>query len=146
MSCWKAFCATSSKKLTAFPRNPLIADICYKAGYIDSWGRGVEKITTACKNAGLPEPIIEERTGGVAVELLKSPTSETLGNQLGNQLGNTKERILAEMKTNPKVSGAQLAELLKISTTAVEKNIRQLREDGLIKRVGGTRGHWEIKE
>jgi len=124
----------------------LIADICYKAGYIDSWGRGVEKITTACKNAGLPEPIIEERTGGVAVKLLKSPTSETLGNQLGNQLVNTKERILAEMKTNPKVSGAQLAELLEISTTAVEKNIRQLREDGFIKRVGGTRGHWEIKE
>jgi len=124
----------------------LIADICYKAGYIDSWGRGVEKITTACKNAGLPEPIIEERTGGVAVKLLKSPTSETLGNQLGNQLVNTKEWILAEMKTNPKVSGAQLAELLEISTTAVEKNIRQLREDGFIKRVGGTRGHWEIKE
>ena len=124
----------------------MIADICYKAGYIDSWGRGVEKITTACKNAGLPEPIIEERTGGVAVKLLKSPTSETLGNQLGNQLVNTKERILAEMKTNPKVSGAQLAELLEISTTAVEKNIRQLREDGFIKRVGGTRGHWEIKE
>jgi ATP-dependent DNA helicase RecG len=69
-----------------------------------------------------------------------------LGNQLGNQLGNTKELILAEMKTNPKISGAQLAELLDISTTAVEKNIKQLREDGLVKRVGGTRGHWEVIE
>jgi ATP-dependent DNA helicase RecG len=65
---------------------------------------------------------------------------------LGNQLGNTKELILAEMKTNPKISGAQLAELLDISTTAVEKNIKQLREDGLVKRVGGTRGHWEAIE
>lgn len=31
------------------PRNPLIAEVCYRAGYIDSWGRGVEKITDACR-------------------------------------------------------------------------------------------------
>jgi ATP-dependent DNA helicase RecG len=69
-----------------------------------------------------------------------------LGNQLGNQLGNTKERILTEMKANPKISGSQLAEILDISTTAVEKNIKQLREEGLILRIGGTRGHWEVNE
>ncbi len=57
----------------SFPRNPLIADVCYKAGYIDSWGRGVEKITEACEQAGLPAPIFEERHGGVAVELVKTP-------------------------------------------------------------------------
>lgn len=111
-----------------------------------SWGRGIEKITDACKAVGLPRPIIEENSGGVVVELLKAPVSEGLGNQLGNQLGNTKERILAEMISNPKVSGTQLAELLSISTTAVEKNIKQLREEGLIKRVGGTRGYWKVKE
>jgi ATP-dependent DNA helicase RecG len=115
-------------------------------GYIDSWGRGIEKITDACKQAGLPEPIIDENSGGIAIELLKAPASKELGNRLGNRLGNTKERILAEMKANPKISGTQLAELLDISTTAVEKNIKQLREDGLINRVGGTRGHWELKE
>ncbi|MBF0220320.1 MAG: hypothetical protein HQL49_12455, partial [Gammaproteobacteria bacterium] len=36
------------------------AEVCYRVGYIDSWGRGIEKITDACKAAGLPEPIIEE--------------------------------------------------------------------------------------
>ena len=81
-----------------------------------------------------------------AKKLLKAPVSEELGNQLGNQLGNTKERILIEMKANPKISGIQLAELLDISTTAVEKNIKQLRDNGMISRVGGTRGHWEVKE
>jgi ATP-dependent DNA helicase RecG len=50
------------------------------------------------------------------------------------------------MKSNPKVSGVQLAEILEISTTAVEKNIKQLRDDGLIKRIGGTRGHWTVIE
>ena len=29
------------------PRNPLIADVCFKGGYIDSWGRGTLKIINA---------------------------------------------------------------------------------------------------
>ncbi len=41
----------------SIPRNPLIAEVCYKAGYIDSWGRGVEKISEACKAAGLAAPV-----------------------------------------------------------------------------------------
>ncbi len=130
----------------SIPRNPLIAEVCYRVGYIDSWGRGIEKITDACKQAGLPDPIIVERTGGIAVELIKPQAGSQSSGQLGNQLGNTKERILAEMKSNPKISGVKLAEILEISTTAIEKNIKQLRDNGLIKRIGGTRGHWEIKE
>ena len=130
----------------SIPRNPLIAEVCYRVGYIDSWGRGISKITDACKNAGLPAPLISERTGGIVVELQKTKVSQKLGNQLGNQLGNTKEKIITAMKLNPKVSGVQLSELLKISTTAVEKNIKQLREEGFIRRVGGTRGYWEVME
>jgi predicted HTH transcriptional regulator len=29
-----------------------------KLGYIDSWGRGTIKIIEACKEAGLPEPVL----------------------------------------------------------------------------------------
>ena len=61
----------------SIPRNPLIADVCYKAGYIDSWGRGIGKIIEACQELGLPKPLIEERFGGVAVELFKQQNLET---------------------------------------------------------------------
>lgn len=50
-------------------RNPLIADVCFKAGYIDSWGRGTIKIYEACKAAGLPEPEITVLDGGILVTL-----------------------------------------------------------------------------
>jgi ATP-dependent DNA helicase RecG len=53
-------------------RNPLIAEVCYKAGYIDSWGRGVEKIMDACKKAELPPPEFQERSGGFVVTLNKT--------------------------------------------------------------------------
>jgi len=47
------------------PRNPLIATACFKAGYIDAWGRGIEKMTRACAEASLPPPTFEANSGGV---------------------------------------------------------------------------------
>ena len=43
----------------SYPRNPLIAGACFKATLIDSWGSGISKIMTACKNEGLPDPSFE---------------------------------------------------------------------------------------
>ncbi len=54
------------------PRNPLIADVCFKGGYIDSWGRGTLKIINACREAELPEPSITEQFGGMLVEIFKN--------------------------------------------------------------------------
>jgi predicted HTH transcriptional regulator len=31
----------------------------FRSGMIESWGRGIEKITEACQNAGKPAPVIE---------------------------------------------------------------------------------------
>ena len=58
------------------PRNPLIADICFKAGYIDSWGRGIQKITDACTDAHLPNPKFEDAFGGVLVTLTPQAAGE----------------------------------------------------------------------
>lgn len=51
------------------PRNPIIANACFLAGYIDTWGRGTLKIINSCKEAGLPEPEIKEMNGGVEVTI-----------------------------------------------------------------------------
>jgi predicted HTH transcriptional regulator len=38
------------------PFNPLIADAFFRAGYIESWGRGIEKINRACREHGISAP------------------------------------------------------------------------------------------
>ena len=67
------------------PRNPIIANACFLAGYIDSWGRGTLKIINACKEYGLPEPSITEKNGGIEVTVL---ASNIVGNQVGNEVSN----------------------------------------------------------
>jgi len=53
------------------PRNPLIADVCFKGGYIDSWGRGTIKIIEACLEAGMPKPYLLEEQGGFLSKIFK---------------------------------------------------------------------------
>ena len=38
------------------PYNPSIANVFYRMGYIENWGRGVEKIVGACDRLGAPRP------------------------------------------------------------------------------------------
>jgi ATP-dependent DNA helicase RecG len=40
------------------PFNPDIANAFFRAGMIEFWGRGIERIMETCKEAGLAEPII----------------------------------------------------------------------------------------
>jgi ATP-dependent DNA helicase RecG len=49
------------------------ANVCFLLGYIDTWGRGTLKIINSCRDAGLPEPEIIEKNGGVSMTLFAQP-------------------------------------------------------------------------
>ena len=44
------------KKHASSPYNPNIAHVFYLAGFIESWGRGIEKMCYACEKDGVPQP------------------------------------------------------------------------------------------
>jgi ATP-dependent DNA helicase RecG len=120
------------------PRNPLIAEVCYRAGYIDSWGRGIKKITDACKYAGLPAPVISERTGGIVVELLKTPVKTPV---------KTPDAIIQILKEDNCLTLADVAHQIGKSVSAVERATKKLREQGRLKYVGPQKGgHWEVMD
>ncbi len=71
-----------------------------------------------------------------------------VGNEVGNRVGNLSENqahIIELMKKDPKVSAKVLAEHVGISVRKTEENIAKLKKMEIVKRVGGTRGHWEVK-
>ena len=50
------------------PYNPNIANVFYLAGFIESWGRGIEKICEACKADDLPMPEFTINPGDIMVK------------------------------------------------------------------------------
>ena len=47
------------------PRNRLMANVFYLAGFIEAWGRGYEKIREAFEKDKLEVPVFEEVRGGM---------------------------------------------------------------------------------
>ncbi len=69
-----------------------------------------------------------------------------LGSERGSERGSeTRDLIIEIITQNPRVTTAEIAMQLSISSRGVEKQMRKLREAGAIRRVGGRYGgYWEI--
>ena len=55
------------------------------------------------------------------------------------------KEILNIIKKDNKISYRAIAKQIKINDSAVKKHLNILKEKGVLKRVGGTRGHWQVK-
>ncbi len=122
------------------PFNPVIANVFFRVGLIEAWGRGIFKIIHACRVTNSPEPVFKCDFSGFFVELFAQKI-KTPGEKLGeNRLG-----IIKLMQANQQVSIPELSRLIGISTTAIERNIKYLKEKDIIIRVGPAKGgHWEV--
>ena len=65
------------------PRNKLLANAFFKAGFIETWGRGINKIKEEFERYKLDLPIFEEKQGGFMVTINRAEyVRKILGNPL----------------------------------------------------------------
>jgi len=118
-------------------RNPNIANLLHRAGYIEKMGTGINKMKNLISKAGLP-PIKFEFDNFFTVTFERPKTREKTRVK-------TREKTIDLIKNNPKITSAELAEILEITVKGVEWNIKKLKEEGIIKRIGPAKGgYWEI--
>jgi ATP-dependent DNA helicase RecG len=114
-------------------RNAIIANIMQRAGFIEKLGTGITRIKQEIEKADLPEPVFHYNYF-FAVEFVRV-----------NQKEKSSEKILQIISDNKFISARELAQELKISQRAVEKNLAALKKEGNLKRIGPAKGgHWEI--
>jgi len=116
------------------PRNPLIADVCFKGGYIESWGRGTIKILEACCEADLPEPDLKEEQGGFLSKIYKDRFTE---DQL-KKIGLNERQIEAVMYTKKygKINNSIYQKITNVSKATATRDIKELEEKKLLKNIG----------
>jgi ATP-dependent DNA helicase RecG len=117
------------------PRNPIVADVCFKGGLIDAWGRGIIRIIDSCKQAELPEPELIERDGGFLVTLFKNNLSEE---QLANMGLNPRQiRAVLYVKEKGKITNLQYLEInSEITDRTALRDLDYLVEIKVLRRIG----------
>lgn len=138
------------------PRNELLADVFFKAGYIEAWGRGTVKIVEVCRKSRLPEPEFSELTGGFLVSFSKgkdvAPEKEAVEKSdeptekaTEKTTESTTEKILAVLRKHPEISARGIAQKTGISYHTVDWNLRVLKRKQCIRRIGPDKGgYWAI--
>ena len=144
----------------SIPYSQDIANVFYRAGYIEHWGRGIEKICDACRELGAELPVYELRGYGlrihfkalqsalIALDKIAKRQYGALHGALDDFLHDDLTRnIMNILGNDPAITQVKLAEQLKVSRRTIQRSLDQLRERGVIERIGGKRyGHWKINE
>ena len=142
-------------KHTSKPYNPNIAYVFYLAGFIESWGRGVEKICNALRAENLPMPEYTVSPGDIMIKftgpedrIIKVTDKVTNGvtGEVTDNVTDRERQLLQLLIEDPGYTMPQLAEKMTVSRKTVAGYLKSLKEKSVIERVGTTRsGHWEIK-
>jgi ATP-dependent DNA helicase RecG len=151
------------EKHTSKSRNPDIARGFYLAGYVESWGRGIEKVCAACVDDGIDLPVYKVHQDDVMV-MLKTTDERAKGLEAAaysvtdgindrindgiKPIKSTKERdeaIFSLLLDAPASTSKEMADALGISESTVGRAIRSLKAEGLIMREGANKnGVWVI--
>jgi ATP-dependent DNA helicase RecG len=154
-------------KHPSHPFNPLLASAFFRAGYVESWGRGIEKILSECRKHNIPTPLFDTGLSGLMLTFRADPA------QLAEALGSTARhlsavapaeispttqettqeigpetvpgKIVTLLRQKPAVTRRGLAKQLGLSADGTKYHLDKLRAAGVIRHVGSTKtGHWEI--
>lgn len=119
----------------SIPRNRLVADVFYRRGLIERWGRGTNKILEEAKKAGCPEPEFEEVAGSFIVQFRPS-AGGVITRPAGE--GGRAEKVLRILHRSEALTAAAILRELgeTITLRALQKELKRLREGGQIVAVG----------
>jgi ATP-dependent DNA helicase RecG len=148
-----------------YPKNPHIAAIFTQMGRSEELGTGLRRVYKYSKaysgsqniifkeedvfiqQVPLDENILYEGSDTVIDNIDEvNDSGKGRGESREKSREKSREEIIEMIKANKYITQNELAELSGLSVKGVEKNIRLLKDTGLLKRIGPDKGgYWEIK-
>lgn len=134
-----------------YPKNPKIAKFFKEIGLADELGSGVRNIVKYTKiySDGVPE-LKEDDIFRTIIPLeenyLENPNyTENYTESYTENLNETQQKIIKLIKENSEITQKMLVKELNLSRPAIALNIKYLKDNGYIERIGSDRkGYWKI--
>jgi predicted HTH transcriptional regulator len=112
-------------------RNRVIGRVFHELGLIEQWGSGIQRMTAACRQAGLPEPELEEIGTGFRVTFRLEPIAAPERDQL--------DTIIVEfLRRQPGAATSRIAAHIKRTSRATQSRLKRLVDLGQIVAVGSS--------
>lgn len=130
------------------PRNRKIANAFYLAGFIETWGRGTNKIIESLTNAGIREPKFEEDCGGVSITIYRKPLDklfqrDTLSSPKQEFLSERERCILELITSNHTISIKEISGIVGVSYKTVQRDLSRIKDLYHLGWVGSSKkGRW----
>jgi putative transcriptional regulator len=114
------------------PYNPDIANAFFRAGLIESWGRGTIKIINEMRKAQLPAPNFKYDDRGFYIIFSFGKVD-------------LEKQVLDLISENTKITVVKLAEILETNDKKIKRTLKELQYKKLLERIGTNRsGEWKI--
>ena len=123
-------------KHSSRPYNPDIANAFFRSGYVEAWGRGIDKITEQCIAVGLPTPIFTNEGSDFWVIFRKNIyNKEDLG-----KLGLNERQVDAVLYVREKseLTTSTYMQRYNISERTARYDLNELVEKQIFTRIGET--------
>lgn len=110
-------------------RNRVIGRVLKEIGFIEQWGSGIQRMTAACRDAGLPAPEFTEIGLRFRATLRTVPTGPA-------NVDAVEQRLLDFVAAPEGRSTAEIARHIGLTTRATQHRLARLAERGLVVAVG----------
>lgn len=153
------------RKHTSEARNELIAGALYRGGFVETWGRGIEKVCRECEKFGVARPEYDATESDVMVclrarstnsassqELIPAPqettietTTETTTDAAIENLSEGTKKVLTAIIQMPTATLNEIAASIGMTRDGVFYHVKILRKEVGLKHEGPTKkGRWVV--
>ncbi|MCM1135231.1 MAG: putative DNA binding domain-containing protein [Clostridium sp.] len=131
------------------PYNPKIARAFFRSGYIESWGRGIQKIFEVCSEYGTlqPEYVVHSEDIMIKLAAISAPNKQFPKLDSKAEHIDLKVKVVEYLRKKPTSTQKELQEVFNETRTHIQGIVKELVNEGMIERKGGKRfGYWEVKK
>jgi ATP-dependent DNA helicase RecG len=128
------------------PRNPLIAEPLFRAGYSEKAGTGTTDMIADCRKAEIPEPDFRQNDSHFIVTLWRNWLTEEFLNSFA--LNDYQIKAIAFLKQKKRISNAEYQNLSGVTARTALRHLKDLVEKGLVEKSGltGRSAHYRISK
>jgi predicted HTH transcriptional regulator len=110
-------------------RNRVIGRVFHALGLIEQWGSGIQRMTAACRDAGLAAPAFEELATRFRVTIGTARTGRPV-------LDDTDQAILASLSGGKGLAPSEIAAAISLTPRATRTRLARMVGRGLVREIG----------